>query len=138
MRKLAQWGDRLLSADSRLEGLLSTSTPAVPGTGGPFNGSALVSSMDADLLLAVLSQNVTGKGSQSSPLFLAVDMRAGGDARQAGIVLNATAVAGWTPIEGDDQAGFASCNKLALGSRVSLALDAGDAALFTVTLYDDA
>ena len=71
-------------------------------------------------------------------LVAAVDMRAGGDARQAGIVLNATAVAGWTPIEGDDQAGFASCNKLALGSRVSLALDAGDAALFTVTLYDDA
>lgn len=127
--KLGQWGDRLLGL--HLAGVLNTGWPIV-GTGGSFNGSSLVVGQDADLLLAIFWSS---SGSAAPPIMLAVDMRDAGEERTAEIRLDAASVYGWTAYIGDAAAGFGSCNKITIGSKVRIVLEPGDAVLFTITMF---
>ena len=80
---------------------------------------------------------VQTKNGAASPLLLAVDRRAAGGPRNATLTFNASAVGGWTSLLGDDASGFGSCAKFVLGPTATVELEAGDAALLTVTLFEE-
>ena len=136
--KLAQWGGKLLDPSVHIAGILSTAPFPLAGTFAPgtpraFNGSNVVTSMDPYLILTLLEQ----KDGAVPPLALVVDTRTAGAARTATVTFSAE-VAGWTPLVGDADAGFSSCNKMVLGPVARLALQPGEGELFALSVYSDA
>ena len=138
--QLAMWGDRVEGAT--LMGHINTGWPiagaAAPGSKQAAALGASVIAMDADLLVAVFAPRPATPPSPHGPpppLLMIVDKRSSGGPREAVLRFDASLVYGWTAVQGDVGAGFASCNKVVLGPSASVTLSPGGVALITLTLF---
>ena len=138
--QLAMWGDRVEGAT--LMGHISTGWPiagaAAPGSKQAAALGAPIIAMDADLLVAVFEPRPPTPPSPqgpSPPLLMLVDKRSSGGSREAVLRFDASLVYGWTAVQGDVGAGFASCNKVVLGPSAAVTLSPGGVALITLTLF---
>ncbi len=118
------WGNKLLAA-SRM---------AIVSSGykvsGVLDTLKSIVHMDNDLTLTAFNQT---DSPSSPPMFLVANQVA--SSRTVQIEFNSSIVAGWSPMVGCAEAGFAACSNMVYGSNVVLDLGPYDVQMFYVTPY---